>query len=480
MILSKLARILVVLLALAGAAPASAADATAPLIVLGVDGLDHALALDGIRQGRLPGLARLAREGSFAPLLPTTPAESPVSWAALVTGSNPGRTGIYDFVRRVRGTYGVELATVRKHTTHLALPPTWVVAMAAILSFAGAWPSGRRGRSRPLARVLSVLVGGMLCLAACAVARIPRDFETARPARQGTAFWDVLGAAGRTTEVLWAPLEFPPRTTLSNVKLLPGLGTPDVLGTQGTYSLLTDAGAGGKRDLEMGGRVLGLDWRGDKATVDLPGPFETSCRLELAREQANHLRIAGPFPAVELASGGWTDLLPMNYPLFPGFGLHSLSRLHVAGSKGRGVRVYVSPGGFDPEWPPPVLAVSHPRDFAGQLASEHGPYTMLGWAADTMAVQDGVLDEDAFMESLEANFRQREKMLLGEAARSGWQTLFAVLEEPDRASHVLWRAADPRHPFHDAALSVRHAHSIEKVYGWIDAIVTKLRQARPD
>ena len=53
-------------------------------------------------EGELPHLAKLRDEGTFAPLMPANPAQSPVSWATLNTGKNPGKHGIYDFLRNVR------------------------------------------------------------------------------------------------------------------------------------------------------------------------------------------------------------------------------------------------------------------------------------------------------------------------------------------------------------------------------------------
>src|ERR671927_333605 len=52
-----------------------------------------------------PLLARLRAEGTFRPLLPTVPAQTPVSWSTFSTGIDPGRTGIFDFLRRDPKTY---------------------------------------------------------------------------------------------------------------------------------------------------------------------------------------------------------------------------------------------------------------------------------------------------------------------------------------------------------------------------------------
>src|SRR5688500_14296426 len=75
------------------------------VIVLGFDGVDAAYTERWMNEGKLPNMARLRAQGTFRPLLPTTPAQTPVSWSTFSTGIDPGRTGIFDFLRRDPKTY---------------------------------------------------------------------------------------------------------------------------------------------------------------------------------------------------------------------------------------------------------------------------------------------------------------------------------------------------------------------------------------
>ncbi|HEX6160935.1 MAG TPA: alkaline phosphatase family protein, partial [Thermoanaerobaculia bacterium] len=75
------------------------------VIVLGFDGVDAAYTERWMNEGKLPNLAKLRQQGTFKPLLPTTPAQTPVSWSTFSTGIDPGRTGIFDFLRRDPKTY---------------------------------------------------------------------------------------------------------------------------------------------------------------------------------------------------------------------------------------------------------------------------------------------------------------------------------------------------------------------------------------
>src|SRR5215212_1444111 len=75
------------------------------VIVLGFDGVDARYTERWMNEGKLPNLAKLRAQGTFRPLRPTVPAQTPVSWSTFSTGIDPGRTGIFDFLRRDPKTY---------------------------------------------------------------------------------------------------------------------------------------------------------------------------------------------------------------------------------------------------------------------------------------------------------------------------------------------------------------------------------------
>src|SRR5262249_51635979 len=79
--------------------------AVAPILVIGLDGATLDLVGPWVKQGRLPVLGRLMREGAWGRLRSTIPAATFPAWTSLVTGVTPGRHGILDFTERVPGTY---------------------------------------------------------------------------------------------------------------------------------------------------------------------------------------------------------------------------------------------------------------------------------------------------------------------------------------------------------------------------------------
>ena len=74
-------------------------------MILGFDGMDPELTERFIAEGRLPNLAKLQRAGNFRKLRTTYPAISPVAWSTFMTGVNPGKHNIYDFLARDLNNY---------------------------------------------------------------------------------------------------------------------------------------------------------------------------------------------------------------------------------------------------------------------------------------------------------------------------------------------------------------------------------------
>ncbi|MER3446965.1 MAG: hypothetical protein C4291_09030 [Candidatus Dadabacteria bacterium] len=77
------------------------------LFILGIDGGTFDVVLPMIRNGELPTLNRLMKEGVYGELNSTLPPMTPPAWSSFATGLNPGKHGVYDFTERVPGTYSV-------------------------------------------------------------------------------------------------------------------------------------------------------------------------------------------------------------------------------------------------------------------------------------------------------------------------------------------------------------------------------------
>ena len=74
-------------------------------VILGFDGMDPVLSARYIAEGKLPNLAKLRDTGTFKNLRTTNPPISPVAWSTFMTGVNPGKHNIYDFLAVDRRSY---------------------------------------------------------------------------------------------------------------------------------------------------------------------------------------------------------------------------------------------------------------------------------------------------------------------------------------------------------------------------------------
>lgn len=110
-------------------------------LIVGWDGATWDLASPFIAAGDLPVLGRLVSEGATAPLNSTMPPMTLPSWSSMLTGCNPGRHGIFDFVRKVPGKWQLEFT----NATHRQVPTVHRVlsdrgARVASIAVPTTWP----------------------------------------------------------------------------------------------------------------------------------------------------------------------------------------------------------------------------------------------------------------------------------------------------------------------------------------------------
>lgn len=77
------------------------------IAVIGLDGATWSLMQPLIDAGKLPHLARLVQGGVKADLRSVPNMRSAAAWTSFMTGTNPGKHGIYEFYERVPGEYRI-------------------------------------------------------------------------------------------------------------------------------------------------------------------------------------------------------------------------------------------------------------------------------------------------------------------------------------------------------------------------------------
>ncbi len=79
------------------------------LAIVGIDGATFEVIRPLVAAGELPHIARVLREGAWGVLDSETPPITPPAWVSMMTGVNPGRHGIFHFIRRQLGSYATPL-----------------------------------------------------------------------------------------------------------------------------------------------------------------------------------------------------------------------------------------------------------------------------------------------------------------------------------------------------------------------------------
>ncbi len=412
-------------------------------IIVGFDGMDPTMVDRLIAEGKLPHFAALKARGGMRALATTNPAQSPVAWSAFSTGMNPGKTRIYDFLKRNTATYYPDFSTATVHRPKLAF---------------GFLPT-----------------------------RMPYVTNN----REGTTFWQIASAHGIPTAVLEAPIDFPPER-LQNGVLLSGLGVPDIRGTMGTFSYFA-TNAVGAEDTEMGGKVMRvrLD-RAGRARAIVHGPRRPFAR----RDAQGHIpdmtipvefqRVRGRPPAVRIAlegqvrtvrEGSWSDWFTIRFAVAPLVSVQGIGRFYVLEASPE-LRVYLSPINLDPRHPP--IPVSQPAAYSAELAKRNGLYKTLGWPEDTWALNEEKIDEKVFLEDLNYTWDRQEALVFDALDHMQPALFVTVFQATDKVQHMFWRLIDPEHPMYNARLAARYGDAIDRVYMRADSLVGRLLERCQD
>lgn len=419
-----------------GAVFSGACNSRAPVgrkvIVLGFDGLDYDVTRQMIASGRLPGFARLAETGGFAPLGTTIPPQSPVAWSTFITGLDPGGHGIFDFVHRDPKTMMPYLSTTKTEPG---------------------------GRTLGLGRWQVPLSGGRV-----------------ESLRQGQPFWEVLESRGICTTIIRMPANFPPSGTAT--RELSGMGTPDLMGTYGTFAFFTSEPYAFVGQTLSGGSVHGVKVRDGLVRASLEGPdnpflkkpekvrAEFTARLD---QSMRHVKITVGSEERLLAVGEWSDWLPVSFPLAPTQSLQGEVRFYLKGLDPF-FELYASPINIDPM--DPAMPVSHPAEYATELAAATGRFYTQGMPEDTNGRKTGVLTDAEFLAQArlagEENRRQYRYVLDGFSDG----LLFYYFGNVDQVSHMMWRPRDPEHPAYNAVTDSPNAGVVDELYRGLDAIVS--------
>ena len=312
-------------------------------IFLGFDGLDPAVTERLMAEGRLPHFTQLKQQGGYRRLRTTFPALSPVAWSTFATGVNPAKHNIFDFLNRDLRTYAPELSSAKVTRTSVEM----------------------RRKSEP--------------------------------------FWKILGRHHVRSTILRVPITFPPEAF--NGRLLSAMCTPDLRGTQGSFSSFSSPEGA------------------------IEGPPGESIPFRVRRSR---LEIQGQ--SYPLRQDEYTPWIRLQFPSARGIVRFLLTHPEP------GFLLYATPVQIDPE--DPALPISHPRCYAIYLAKLLGSFSTLGMAEDTWALNEGVIGQAAFLTQAHSIQQEREAMFFSALDHTRRGVVACVFDTTDRVQHMCFGQRD--------------------------------------
>jgi len=417
------------------------------VLVLGIDGMDPGLLQMFLTQGKMPNFQKLLSSGGdFKSLKTTLPPQSPVAWASFITGNNPGKHGIFDFIHRDPKGFPADL--------YLSTSRTY---------------EPKRGKLR-LGKWMIPFKGGDI-----------------KNLVSGTPFWNYLTDAGISSTIFRAPSNFPPFSGKANE--LSGMGTPDILGTYGTFSYYTDNPPENAKEF-TGGEAYPTFVKNGVAENFIYGPSNTF-RLDPdkpyeeydERKIYNYEKLKIPFKVyvdpensvakiviqgkeIFLKVGEWSNWVQLKFELIPHTKkLYGICKFYLKELK-PDFKLYVSPVNIDPK--NPALPIFNPAEYGAELTRDLGFFYTQGISEDTKARTYGVLNDQEYWtqsQMVGADWFRAYRWHL-DRFKSGF--LFFYFSTLDLGQHMFFRFIDEKNPLHQDALKSGLGNPLEKLYQQMD------------
>ncbi|MFO7891076.1 MAG: alkaline phosphatase family protein [bacterium] len=403
------------------------------VFILGIDGMDPGLLNLFIQKGMMPNFKKFLHNNYFSNLRTTLPPQSPVAWASFISGANPGVHGIYDFVHRDPAQFIPFLSTSRTYEPENSID-------------IGSWS-------------------------------IPLKSGKVELLRKGPTFWSALEKHDIPVWLYKLPANYP--VTEGKAKQISGLGTPDLLGTYGTFTLFTENRSSNLENVS-GGRVVYVRPQEHQYSCKLEGPTNplnkkintSSITFSVNRDPwEDTIKITIQGKELVLAKGEWTTWIPIEFKLLPLIAtVHGMVRFYVQHVHPY-LRLYVSPINVDPKIPDSPL--SNPREYSQKLSDGLGRFYTQGFPEDTKALSHDIFSDDEFLVQSKAVLDERLKAFDYLLNRFNKGLFFFYFSSIDQNSHMLLRTMNPSHPLYDFNATPQVKNAVPDIYKAMDNVLGK-------
>ena len=419
------------------------------VIVIGIDGMDPRLSKAMMSAGELPNLSRMTAGGGFSSLGTSIPPQSPVAWSNFINGSGPGSHGIFDFIHRHPHDQCTPFFSAAE-----TVPGDGAIEWGDHNLQLDFWPFNHK----PSETVLR---------------------------RQGVPFWDYLDAKKIDSVFYDLPSNYPPSPSQYGYhKCLSGMGTPDMLGSYGTYQYFSeDTPVEGVT--EGGGMRSQLKFENGSAKATIVGPPDSmrkspepiEIEIEVhkdTRSGAALLEIQGQ--KIMLNPGQWSRWIELDFSIstpspLPSQHASGICRIFVQ-SIAPNFRMYVTPINVNPS--DPAVPLSEPADFIEDISKELGLFYTTGFQEDHKARSNGVFNDDEFRR--QATHVLEERLALFEYAVDNYEDglLFFYFSSSDMQSHMFWwdeSDGNAQHPTISSGEAAARFQYVKNLYKRLDQVV---------
>lgn len=353
------------------------------ILLIGIDGADPRVMSELMKEGKLPNFAYLKNTGTYTALETSVSPQSPIAWASLATGTNPGKHNIFDFIRRDPENYLPELSLVKSK-------------------------------------------GGVMST----------RYE---PYVRGTSFWKITSDAGVPSTIIKWPLTFPPEELKGN--MLSGLGVPDIRGRLNSYSFYTSEekythGEGAEK-------VIKVDIEGNKTNTEIIGPKTKKGRQTVDIKIPMQIELSPDGESAKLIIqdneynvdvNGESNWIRIQFKVNFLSKVNGVCRFYLLSTSP--FEMYMTTLQIDPE--KPIQPISYPNDYSKELSKVIGIYNTLGLPEDVNALNEKKINDEIFLKQVENVDEEMNKIFWYEFERFDEGIFAIVFTGSDRVQHMFW------------------------------------------
>jgi len=255
------------------------------------------------------------------------------------------------------------------------------------------------------------------------------------------------------------------------------MGTPDLMGSYGTFSYYTEKLPENSDEIS-GGEVHLVHMVDNRGDLELEGP-EHPFRIDKKKLKIPFTVYLDPSENIAkfvigdtefiLKEKEWREWVSVYFspaPLIPG--TTGICRFYLKQVRPY-FKLYVTPLNIDPS--DPSLPISTPENFSAEIYRSIGYYYTQGMAEDTKALSGGILTDDEYIQQAKIVLNERIKLFDYCMKQFKRGLLFFYFSSLDQNTHMFWRLIDRNSPIYDKALAEKYGSFLDELYIKMDDLL---------